>query len=75
MTDAATLQARLAEAEDTYHKLLTGQVVNKIKVWDREIDNNAINVNQLRLYIAELRANLGLPPMTAPRTPARRIFI
>lgn len=75
-TDAerALWQSQLTEAELTLHRLMTGQVVNKIKLVDREIENNAANQGQLRMWINELRARLGLPLSGPPRTPARRIL-
>jgi hypothetical protein len=60
MTDIATLQSRLTEAENALHQINLGQ--NVAEIWhgnnERMRFNNA-NVAQLRAYIAELKGQLA----------------
>lgn len=73
MTNAVILQQRLTEAETALHKLLTGSKVQEIRHGQNEQMTFAkADVPQLRLYINELRAQLGLDPVTPPRGRARR---
>lgn len=61
MTDTATLQQRLAEAETALHKLLTGTKVVSVKTEAGETTYRSYvsDVANLRAYIAELRGQLG----------------
>ncbi|SLN77580.1 gpW family head-tail joining protein [Oceanibacterium hippocampi] len=61
MTDTATLEARLAEAEAALHALLTGeQVAATTDVSGRQVTYARADLGQLRAYIAGLKAELGL---------------
>lgn len=61
MTDTATLEARLAEAETALHKLLTGTKVVSVKseVGETSYRSFATDVEKLRGYIVELKTQLG----------------
>jgi hypothetical protein len=65
MTDAATLQARLAEAEAALHRLSTGSHAEEIRyaagAASRSVRYTATNLAELRAYIADLRRQLGQP--------------
>ncbi|GGJ14112.1 gpW family head-tail joining protein [Neoroseomonas lacus] len=65
MADAATLQARLSEAETAYHRLLTGskaeQVTYAAGQVSRSMKYTQANIDALRGYIADLRRELCLP--------------
>jgi hypothetical protein len=60
MTDIATLQSRLTEAENALHQINLGQ--NVAEIWhgnnERMRFNNA-NLGTLRAYIAELKGQLA----------------
>lgn len=66
---------QLADAEAQYHEITIGRHVNRIRLADREVQNSAVSVGELRAYINELRTMLGLDPRAfVNRTPARRIM-
>jgi hypothetical protein len=58
MADLATLQARLAEAEDAYHKLVTGTKVVKVEHGDMRQEYTKAELGMLRAYIADLRSQI-----------------
>jgi len=59
-TDTATLEQRLAEAEDARHWLLTGrQTVTVQASGDKQITYARTELRQLDAYIAELKRRLG----------------
>jgi len=60
MTDATTLQARLAEAEEALHRLLTGTAAVRLRFQERDTWFEAGDAGRLRSYIGELKAQLGL---------------
>ncbi len=62
MTDAATLQARLAEAEDALHRLEMGESVVSVSTGDRSANYGRADAPRLRAYIHELKCALGLVP-------------
>jgi len=72
MTDTATLQARLAEAEAAEHALMTGQQVASVNDGAKQVSYQRSSLTQLRGYIALLRQQLGLPD--AGRAPLRPLF-
>lgn len=59
MADVATLQLRLAEAELAYHRLQTGTSTVAVQQDDMQVTFNLANVDRLRSYIAELKAQLS----------------
>ena len=59
MADLATLQTRLAEAEEALHKLSCGARVVRIFFKDRSTDFNQTNVPELRAYIGQLRNEIA----------------
>jgi hypothetical protein len=65
MTDTATLQARLDEAEAALHDLLTGRQIVQIGAESDRVQYTPAMVPQLRAYISELRGKLN--PMRARR--------
>lgn len=59
----ATLQRRLAQAEEAYHSLQMGGAVASFTDQNGErVEYRAANRTQLISYISNLRAQLGLPP-------------
>ncbi len=66
MTDTATLQARLAEAEAALHKLTIGRGTEAVTHADgRSLRYTAADLAELRAYIQDLKRQLD------PATPAR----
>lgn len=65
MPDAATLQARLDEAEAALHRLTTGSQAEDVRYAagpaNRSVRYTAANIAELRAYIADLRRQLGQP--------------
>lgn len=59
MADTATLQTRLLEAELAYHKLMTGTKQVAVQQDDMQVTFNMANVDRLRSYIAEIKAQLS----------------
>lgn len=68
MTDTATLQSRLTEAETALHNLMTGTKEVKVGVNGDVVEYSMADVGRLRAYIAELKGALGL---SGGRTRAR----
>lgn len=60
MTDTATLQAWLEEAEAAYHKLSIGAMRVRVRYGDREVEYTPGSRNELAAYILDLKAQLGL---------------
>lgn len=69
MTDTATLQSRLAEAETTLHALLTGTSEAVISFDGKSVTYRSTNLGELRSYIAGLKQKLGLGGGRRPLTP------
>ncbi|WP_321446914.1 gpW family head-tail joining protein [uncultured Cohaesibacter sp.] len=61
MADTETLEARLAEAEETLHKLQTGQLEKEMAQAGKSVSFSIPNEKKLRAYINSLKAQLGLP--------------
>ncbi|EKO3390396.1 gpW family protein [Vibrio fluvialis] len=64
-----TTQEMLKEAEAAYHKLQTGSLAVSVQKGDRKVDFNRANIHELRAYIEDLKAQLGLTN-TRRRRPA-----
>lgn len=62
MTDRATLEARLAEAETAYRALLLGQTVQAAGLDGRNVTYTPANAASLAAYIQSLKAQLGRGP-------------
>ena len=61
MTDTATLQLRLTQAEDQYHRLMMGQAARVFVDQNGErVEYVAANSSKLAAYIADLKRQLGL---------------
>lgn len=71
MTDRNVLQARLTEAETALHKLIVGKTTVQLSYQGESLTFTTADEGRLRLYINELRAQLGL--LTTSRTRARRV--
>lgn len=65
--ERATLTARLADAESSYHSVVTGQAARVFVDQNGErIEYTAANAARLSAYIAELKRLLGLSTITGP---------
>ncbi len=62
--ERALLAARLAEAEKAYHDLALGKRVSSVNYDGKAVSysNSANSMADLRSYILELKAKLGLLP-------------
>ncbi len=61
MADPATLQARLDEAEQALHELLTGRRAVTVDYDGTRTQFTAAEEAKLRAYIDELKRQLGTP--------------
>ncbi|SNY93413.1 gpW protein [Cohaesibacter sp. ES.047] len=61
MADTETLTARLAEAENTLHKLLTGDLEREMSQGGKSASFNLPSESKLRAYIDDLKQQLGRP--------------
>lgn len=78
MTDLATLQSRLADAEAQLHKLLTGRQLVEIRHGQSEVMRfTPAEIGALRAYISDLKGQiaklLGVAP-TGGRGYRRRVY-
>lgn len=65
--ETATYTARLAEAEQKLHELLTGQMARVFVDQNGErIEYSVANANRLQAYIAELKRLLGKQEIKGP---------
>lgn len=55
-----TLQQMLAEAEAAYHALMTGSMAVSVTKDGRRVDFSRADIDKLRNYIANLKAQLGI---------------
>ena len=63
----ATLQERLAEAEDAYHALSIGRSVAEVRDANGEsLRYTAANSGKLAAYIADLKRQIGDTPQSGP---------
>lgn len=60
MTDTATLQARLTDAETALHKLMTGSMEASTSFDGFTTSWSKTNIGDLRAYIGQLKSELGL---------------
>lgn len=61
MADREVLEARLAKAEDTLDKLLTGELEREMSQNGKSVAFNLPSESKLRAHINELKSQLGLP--------------
>jgi membrane protease subunit (stomatin/prohibitin family) len=67
VTDVATLELRLSQAEEQYHRLLTGQAAKVFVDQNGErIEYVAANAARLAAYIEELKRLLGQQTVSGP---------
>ena len=71
MTDRTTLLARLTEAETALHKLIVGKTTVQLSYQGESLTFTTADEGRLRLYISELRNQLGLGGPS--RTRSRRV--
>lgn len=67
MADQATLQKWHDEAEAAYHALNIGKRSVKVSSPDGSVEYTQATKANLRAYLAELKLQLGLPPLPTPR--------
>lgn len=61
MADTATLQARLTEAEDALHAMMTGSQEVSVQYEGHAATFTRTSEDKLRRYIDSLKRQLGLP--------------
>lgn len=61
-----TLQQQLDEARSAYHQLMTGTKAVRIQKDGRLVEFSRATVNELRSYINDLEAQLGLSRRRPP---------
>ncbi|WP_439273556.1 gpW family head-tail joining protein [Pseudochrobactrum sp. HB0163] len=74
MTDRTILQARLTEAETALHKLMVGNATVQLSYQGESVTFTTADEGRLRLYIRELRMQLGLESTSRTRT-RRVVFL
>lgn len=71
MSVRSILLARLTEAEAALHKLMVGKASVQLSYQGESVTFTTADEGRLRLYIGELRAQLGLA--NASRSRSRRV--
>ncbi len=71
MTDRSILLARLTEAETALHKLMVGKASVQLSYQGESVTFTTADEGRLRLYISELRAQLGFA--STSRSRSRRV--
>lgn len=74
MTDRSILLARLTEAETALHKLMVGKASVQLSYQGESVTFTTADEGRLRLYIGELRAQLGLARTSRSRS-RRVVFL
>lgn len=59
MSDLATLQTRLSEAESAYHRLMTGSLEESIGLGDMQVRYTRAEAPQLAAYISRLNGEIA----------------
>lgn len=59
MSDLATLQTRLAEAEAAYHRLMTGSLEESVSFNGRSVGYKPTEAPKLQSYIADLKNQIA----------------
>ncbi|EGQ7686746.1 phage tail protein [Vibrio parahaemolyticus] len=68
-----TKQEMLQQAEAAFHSLQTGKMAVSVQKGDRKVEFSRANIHELRSYIDDLRAQLGLSSVRR-RGPAGVLF-
>lgn len=63
-----TLQTRLAEAQDAWHGLNTGQQTVSLSIGDKRLAFTAAEIDKLRRYITELQAEISVAQGASAKT-------
>ena len=71
--DCTKIKLLLKQAQEAYHDLVTGVKAVTIERNGRKVTYTTTNIQQLRLYIQDLQANLS-STNGRQRTPARMLF-
>lgn len=66
-------QEMLQQAEAAFHSLQTGKMAVSVQKGDRKVEFSRANIHELRAYIDDLRAQLGLNSVRR-RGPAGVLF-
>lgn len=69
MADLATLQTRLDEAEAALHKLQTGAQVASVGDGQGNVQYTSADVDKLRAYVRDLKAQISTAQGTRGRRP------
>lgn len=64
-----TTEQKLEQAQHAYHQLLTGQKKVSVRYGETSVQYTQTNIGELRQYIAELQAALGITPTTTRGEP------
>lgn len=72
MPDFATLEARLAEAETAYHRLMTGSLEELIGLGDMQVRYTRATAPALAGYISQLRGDIAAAGGSTSSAPRRR---
>jgi arylsulfatase A-like enzyme len=75
VTDPATLQTWLTQAETARNAILTGQNPTRLRHGQKDMTFNEANLPALVQYINELRAALGQPLLVVGYRRARRLLV
>ena len=59
MSDLATLQSRLSEAESAYHRLMTGSLEESISFNGRSVGYKPTEAPKLQAYITDLKSQIA----------------
>lgn len=59
MSDLATLQTRLTEAESAYHRLMTGSLEESISFNGRSVGYKPSDAPKLQSYISDLKSQIA----------------
>jgi len=75
MADITTLNARLAAAEEAYHRFMVGDRESEVRFADgRAVRLSETNADALRSYVNELRAQLAAASSPMARGPIGFMF-
>lgn len=71
MTDLATLQNRLTEAETARHEMAMGRTVTQSSYTDHGVSLAAVSMADLDAYIERLKREIAAKSSTSARRPRR----
>lgn len=75
MTDLATLQTRLAEAEAAYHQLLTGAKAATVGSAGRNVSYTQADAPRLAAYISNLKSQVAALDSTSASRRRRALTV